>query len=374
LEDVLSARAISYLELFICRAKSLTTLAIYCKVDEDTPVPCVQQSIMDDPSDFYMCLGSFTSLETLAIDPYFVETELFDVIGDLPQLKTLAIENPDSYTAAMTLTKSGVRVGKFPVLSQFMAETLIAALERVLTSYFAKSVSSGFSIKTLHLGIHDLKLTSDMLSFLNIGAESIEELQLNFRLRLTNPLTFSHLQQLTPLKLLSSLFIIHPQYLSVESSQLKEVTVHWTNLQELALIREDEPHPDMTPKQLRTYSETGLDLSCLGILADSLPRLRQLRISFLACDTAQLGTGQSRFYSLESLFCSAILMNWCRPGFHHQSAANYLSGLLPSNTQISIEPADVTDRGRKWTRYFKDYRFFIQSFEQMVMEQIKKRR
>jgi hypothetical protein len=101
-------------------------------------------------------------------------------------------------------------------------------------------------------------------------------------------------------KELLSLGLAHRRYFTIADSLAFTKTLHsWTRLTTLWIkgVEDDTEGLGLTPNESCTYTGSGVDISVLGLLARHLPKLKQLDVSLLACDTSIL---ESDIFSIHS--------------------------------------------------------------------------
>jgi hypothetical protein len=169
--------------------------------------------------------------------------------------------------------------------------------------------------------------------------------------------------------------------LTIEAAELERATLSWSQLSAFGILRTEKiQNYRLTPYNLSIYQGHELDISSLGVISRNLPNLEGLILSLLACDTSILEPDQCipSFRRLKTLKLGlSSLWNWKRHGFDQHEAARYISAILPSGCQFSIEPISPphgSDEDSEWQDFTRECNQFLTSFRQRVVDYMKIRK
>jgi hypothetical protein len=367
-ERPLSQQVFRNMSIIAQNAPTLRSLSVHYHMR--LPPPQANQCPLRDSLNV---LEAMRSLEELAIDPVSINLTLFDAIGELKHLKSLKLRGYPTASEFMSSNSvASIRsAGKFPVLESLDVEDKVTTVNGILNTYFS---APNHPLNALLVTISHGPMTERHFATLETSFKRCEKLHIIFNNHQNEALTKRHLSCLSDCKSLTEFVVTHPSHISVAGTEISEIFKSCTNLRILRLR--------MSRKRNMTYAEykqvlqdqnPRLDISCLDVFAATLPHLRHLELSVLACDTSRLPSGRtlSAFKRLETLHLSDYsLLNWNVIPFDQHQAAGYISALLRPETDFRCPPyllvslANTGNGQRSESRVNFDN--FIRGFEEQV--------
>lgn len=333
----------------------------------------------------FSALKSMNTLEEIYLDLNVIDHDLLDLLGDLPRLKSLKIRHHPWYQwQPLELAWGSVmktRKGKFGELQALNITSSMKTLAGILRVYFSHTNTSLKCLKAYAIPLDDIDMELSNWIALRGKYDKIEEL----RLMLPGAWPSGHhLSQVLHSKTLSHLTI--NQHTIFPRAEFTKILQICPNVTHLSLVRHKWK---FSPNDIHWDDESDLvDISCLGILAESLPHLKSLELSVLACDTSQLKSDKSLvpFKSLHRLDLFVFsLWNWhSKAGFDQHEAARYISVLLVRGpgTTFNCDVADLTEIyyiPPEWeanpstlVSQFGPYKEFMQGFVKRVRDYMEK--
>lgn len=326
-------------------------------------------------------IGRLVCLESLIIDPWLVDFDLLDTLGDLPRLKSLKIFNAcykgrRVRTLDLTSSKSH-RDGRFGSLERLEIRASIPSLTAILQAFFLDVLGRLQLLGCIFdddepIFLDFLKCVTHLPTSLQIGFQNGEARSS------PRPLDLSALSNMIGDCSLSQLDITHADFIyHPDHRELEKIICLWTNIRHLTLRKWGcVTYHRKTPDDLLAYNGDRFDFTCLAIFAKNMPKLTFLSITILACNTEEVQNQIGSlvpFGDLQYLtFNHSSFINRGIRGFDERVAANYISALIPRKSDVNIKweklVMNKANRSSIWDDFIEKHNAFMDSLTGRISE------
>lgn len=316
---------------------------------------------------------SMLKLNMLSLDPDSITVQLLDTIGDLPDLRSLYAScwnGSGSESVKFPEANLEKRTAKFPRLKNLRLSINSESLKKLMDTYF----QSQTSIIDLRLRIADDSAEPTSFNFIT-AFNKIQILQLDLGQIKSQPPIGDWLTVLTKCNRLTKLQIDVWQRLTFERHQLSTLLESCGSITVLILLEKREVEASGVRSSTNSANAPfrpplglGLDLSCLDIISQHLHKLKDLRLSIVACDTSSLlpDSKVTRMKTLKRLQLKTSFMNWKFDGFKCHHASRYISAIISPAASFEMLSLNLKNFPGVWKSYASGYNTFLSEFKELV--------